>query len=930
MMDASASTKSSARRRTDAAKAAWNASPPFLVASNPGIWKKALADAQRAASSIDAPLALARHGVPVFPVSPNGHKKPLNAHGVYSATTDLNVVQHDFSQHPNALIGVPMGRRTGVFAIDVDASPPHAHDGIGVWHALETQHGVTPTRIHRTPSGGLHLLFRYPPNRSIGCPFKGLPKGIECKGEGGAIIFPPSARGGKRYEVVRDIAPAEAPDWLLEMVAPMRGARSEPPLVFPKVQVKGGGSPYGLKALKNASAAIANAGPGGRDRAVGEHVLAIGSLAAGGELDEGHALRALRRAAQSNDGADADANYCEKIERAFATGMENRRTAPQARRVLKRAARGRSKAAEALPAGEEARSDDPSCPSCPSCPGVSNQPDGEKKSSPSYHALLMRIGELDPSDEPGVRAILAEAHSGRLSDFQIEMLIKALHKAVGVGVKAIRNLLAQIRAEAAEAAKPSPEEREQLQREDYEQRKREADEEREALWRSCSRIALSVSLLAEMDAVVHAIGVVGEGAAIRGGYLAATSRLLRKRAISLLRRGAAAGGKNFLLTAVLLLFPRDSVVFMSSGSPMSLIYYGGGDENALKHKVVYVQEASILAEKNGVESPLTIMLRQLISEGCVDHLVAIPQLGGTPVTMKIKRNGPVPVIITSARDNIESEMLTRLMTSDADESPEQTMAVVKGLLLNGDVDEGEPDLTPWLNFQRWLEIGGPYDVTVPFGSAVYAAYAKRLATHPKAMQLRIRRDVSGLISAIKTSAVLHKAQRERDAKDRIIATIVDYRHAYDAFDEGVSSLYGVKTRKEVITVVKAVEAMGGAPDKSVKVTVGALKSALGINSKSIANDRLKEAVEQGALKLDEEASGSGKGRPRYFQIVKTSEALSAAPPAGVFPSPDDVLREINNPSSVTSGHADKTDKTDGFGETSAAHGQDRPVWRGRL
>ena len=128
-----------------------------------------------------------------------------------------------------------------------------------------------------------------------------------------------------------------------------------------------------------------------------------------------------------------------------------------------------------------------------------------------------------------------------------------------------------------------------------------------------------------------------------------------------------------------------------------------------------------------------------------------------------------------------------------------------------------------------------------------------------------------------------------------MATIDDYRHAHEAFDEGVSSLYGVKTRKEIIAVVKAVEAMGGAPGKSVKVTVAALKSALGINSKSMANERLMEALEQGALKLDENLSGYGKGRPRYFEVIKTS----ASPPTGVFPPPDDVLKEINCPSSVT-------------------------------
>jgi hypothetical protein len=897
-------TEGTAARK--AAKADWNAAPRFPVASDPHAWSKAIAAAVCAGSTIDAAMALARHGVPVFPVSAIGQKKPLNAHGVYSATIDLAVVGRDFGQHPNALIAVPMGARTGVFAIDVDACPPHAHDGVGAWRALEAKHGESLTRVHTTASGGLHLIYRWPPDRSVGCPIKGLPPGVECKGEGGAIIFPPSARGDSQYCVVTDIEPTDPPSWLLETVAPIR--RRQPQTGLPSVAARssGDGSPYGLKALDNACAALANAGSGERDRAVGEHVLAVGSLAAGGELDERHALHALTEAGRTNPGGDP--NYCDKIERAFETGKASPRTAPERQHTSKLRVKRRSGVAD-LPNGRtEARPDVVSRPSCPSCPAVPDQLTGEKKSAPSFDDLMGMAGKLDPTDELGVRAILTEALECGLSDFQIDVLIGRLSKKVRVGVRSIRNLLRAVGAEAVEAV--SPEERAQREREDEERRKREADQERDALGRSCDKIASIPTLLAEMEAVVHRLGVVGEGAAIRGGYLAATSRLLRKRAISLLRRGAAAGGKNFLLTAVLRLVPRDSIVVMSSGSPMSLVYYGGEDEDALKHKVLYAQEAAILAEKNGVENPLTIMLRLLISEGCIDHLLAIPQAGGTPLTKKIKRNGPVAVIVTSARDNIESEMLTRLLTSDADESREQTKAVVKGILANDDSEEGEPDLSPWLDFQRLLELEAPYEVTVPFGAALYAAYEKRLQAFPNALQLRMRRDISGVISAIKTSAVLHKAQREKDAKGRIVATIDDYRHAYEAFDEGVSSLYGVKTRREVVAVVKAVEDIGGSLGESVKVTVAALRDNLGINSKSVAANRLMEATERGALELDEEKSGSGKGRPRYFKLLKTSSQIAAEQGQGVFPPAEDVLKEINCLSSVGSGHADKTDKKD--------------------
>jgi hypothetical protein len=597
-----------------AAKTEWNAGPAFPIASDSALWGKVVSAASRAGSTLHAALGLAQAGVPVFPVSSVGQKKPLNAHGVYSATIDPAVVARDFSQHSNALIGVPMGRRTGMFAIDVDASPPHAHDGIAAWQALESKYGVTPTRIHRTASGGLHLLFCLPPERHIGCGVKGLPKGIECKGDGGSIIFPPSERSGGKYSVVSDVDPAHAPDWLLNMVAPAGETRAITPWVYRKTQViDGEGSPYGLKALDGACAKLARAGPGERDRAIGENVLAIGSLAAGGELDERHALQSLKRASQSNPGSDS--NYWDKIERALETGKENPRSAPPKRKTPRSTTKQGSNAPETMNSCLDSEANDESCPSCPSYPHVLNQREKEKKSASGFDELIEKVAELDLTKEDSVPTILAEAVQRRLPDLQTEMLIKALAKKAGVGVKTLRNLLHQTRAEvtATQSGLNGPAAC-QLEQEEQ-RRRREVDDMREAIQGSSSKIALSDTILADMEAVVHGLGVVGESAAIRGAYLAATSRLLRNHAICLLRRGAAAGGKNFLLSTVFRLMPSESVVVLSSGSPMSLVYYGGGDEDALKHKVLYVQEAAILAERNGVESPLTILLRLLISEG---------------------------------------------------------------------------------------------------------------------------------------------------------------------------------------------------------------------------------------------------------------------------------------------------------------------------
>jgi hypothetical protein len=124
--------------------------------------------------------------------------------------------------------------------------------------------------------------------------------------------------------------------------------------------------------------------------------------------------------------------------------------------------------------------------------------------------------------------------------------------------------------------------------------------------------------------------------------------------------------------------------------------------------------------------------------------------------------------------------------------------------------------------------------------------------------------------------------------------------------------------------------MGGKLGESVKVTVEALRKALGINSKSVANDRLMEAIECSALELDEEKIGSGRGAPRYFKLLRTPEQIATASGTGVFPPPEDVQTEINCLSSVSSGHTDKKDKKDEINRTPAAAEESAPVWRRRL
>jgi hypothetical protein len=73
-----------------------------------------------------------------------------------------------------------------------------------------------------------------------------------------------------------------------------------------------------------------------------------------------------------------------------------------------------------------------------------------------------------------------------------------------------------------------------------------------------------------------------------------------------------------------------------------------------------------------------------------------------------------------------------------------------------------------VDLQRWLELGGPYEVNIPFLSAIRRAHGDKTKA-----PLRYRRDISGFVTAIKASAIIHLAQRERDDRARIIADLSD-------------------------------------------------------------------------------------------------------------------------------------------------------------
>jgi hypothetical protein len=524
-----------------------------------------------------------------------------------------------------------------------------------------------------------------------------------------------------------------------------------------------------------------------------------------------------------------------------------------------------------------------------------------------FEALLKRAEALKTGDDVGLDALAKAAIEAKMSLPRLDKLTRAASKSTGFALIATRKVFDEARAkldrqkQAEKQADPSviAAQAAALQAAiEAQQAAREA--ERERLRQACQDIAHAPNLLNRMALLARQVGVIGEVSAIKGSYIVVTSRLMPSDAISLLRRGAPSGGKNFLLNHVTALIPEESLITVTGASATALVYFGD-DEDSLKHKVILVSEAAaIAASSNGDEHPAAVLLRSLLSEGHIDRLVTLTQAGEEPRAVRIRRNGPVALLVTSARENIDAEMLTRLMICDADESLAQTKAVIRqnwGRKWLMEVSKAE--IEAWRDFQRWLEFDAPYDVVVPFGEAIYAAFVDLIERTPAALQLRMRRDSGAFFTAIKSSAVIHKAQRQLDSQGCLIAELADYRHAWSAFNQSLAGLYGVKIRPEMVAVAKAAEGLGAEiydnaashgsfNNPSVKITIGMMRQALGINSNDVADNRIKEAIDAGVLKQDEDRKGSGRGSPRYFWLLRTSRELQASAQLGVFPAPSSV------------------------------------------
>ena len=340
---------------------------------------------------LDAALAYARRGWPVFPCDPRPDpegtpaarkraKRPLvpgaetvdgrqvpKTGGLWRATTDEAQIRAWWKRSPRALIGVPTGTRIGAFVIDLD---PDGENVTETEARLVAAVGPLPAGPRsRTQSGGLHLWFALPAGEAE------TPKNsakrllnIDWRGDGGYVIAPPSVMAnGAAYEwlarhdaIDLPAAPARLLDLVYQRGDFAREARQNAPAGPhqrpPRHARVIGDDPgeravraYVRAALDRAAGDVASAVKGTRGHTLNAAAYGMAPFAALGVLTEREIFAALQDAADSSGltSEDGERERDAKIRRGLDAGAGN--TSASAARLDEIRAEARRKAGNRRP-----------------------------------------------------------------------------------------------------------------------------------------------------------------------------------------------------------------------------------------------------------------------------------------------------------------------------------------------------------------------------------------------------------------------------------------------------------------------------------------------------------------------------------------------------------------------------------------------------
>ena len=429
--------------------------------------------------------------------------------------------------------------------------------------------------------------------------------------------------------------------------------------------------------------------------------------------------------------------------------------------------------------------------------------DDDDQAAGGIDDLRARARALATGDIEGAKAIIeAAVVLPHMDGLEKDRLLGEMKKALGPSIK-IASLNA-IWNRAWARLRPSPE---ALAAAAAAAREAEKEAERARLRPIVEKTANRRDLLEHAADITQALGVVGERKAIKANYIAMSSRILGEgRVLSVVDTGVSSVGKSHLMTTVARLLPAECVEVITSGSAKSLVFMVGEDPRALSHKVILLHEtAGFIAGSDTEDNPSATLVREMLTGGRIKYNISEKNKNGQFVTRKIEVEGPISLVTTSARANLDPEMENRLLEVPVDESPKATRDIQMAQL-SGETARRARDAAPaveeLITFQRWLQTHEGLEVVIPDDLLESIAAVGGLP-----LTVQTRRDIPLFLCAVRACAAIHLAQRKRDDKGRVLAEFADYEAAHDAIDAFLAASYSTALKPPEITVLAAIETL---------------------------------------------------------------------------------------------------------------------------
>ena len=292
-------------------------------------------------SNLEVALSLAQAGLFVHPC--NANKAPMVAWGTEAdrrgvgSSCNPSVVDAWWRVMPTAIPGVNTGK-CRLIVVDCDRHGGQ-NDGVTAFWDLAAGHGGIPEGcpIVTTPSEGRHVYFALPDGFMHGNSSGRLPPGIDIRGVGGQVIAPgaalPDGRRWQRAEGAPDLGEAFAagtipvlPGWLADIIRASKQREVAPEettrQLAPQARETTSGErfrSYALAALDGIAADLSATGEGGRNTALNNGALRLGSMAARGWLTRSEVHSALHSACVTNGYLKSDGRSA--FEKTFASGF---------------------------------------------------------------------------------------------------------------------------------------------------------------------------------------------------------------------------------------------------------------------------------------------------------------------------------------------------------------------------------------------------------------------------------------------------------------------------------------------------------------------------------------------------------------------------------------------------------------------------------